>query len=78
MLHLGTSQAFIAETCAPLLHVLGGGTGVAGKRSRVVLRVDEGIILSELFVMAVVTSLVVLSFVEDTLALDDAEIELQV
>ena len=45
---------------------------------KVVLRVDEGSILSELFVMAVVTSLVGLSFVEDTLALDDAEIELQV
>ena len=41
MLHLRTSQAFISETCAPLLHVLGGGTGVAGKRSRVVLRVDD-------------------------------------
>ena len=45
---------------------------------KVVLRVDEAIILSELLIMAVVTSLVVLSFVEDTLALDDAEIELQV
>ena len=45
---------------------------------KVVLRVDEAIILSELFVIAVVTSLVVLSSVEDTLALDDSAIELHV
>ena len=45
---------------------------------KVVPRGDEAIIVSELFVIAVVTSLVVLSSVEDTLALDDSAIELQV
>ena len=45
---------------------------------KVVPRDDEAIILSELFVIAAVTSLVVLSSAEDTRALDDTAIELQV